>query len=61
MAQWKNPTHRVFKGETYYLAGEGLEKAAAQGVAKTYRPKKKARVLRDERLGRIKWCVYVEE
>jgi hypothetical protein len=62
MGMWGNQSHRQFGGKVFYLAGEGLAKDAAQEIAQMYRNRNhKARVVSDTRLGRIKWCVYVEE
>jgi hypothetical protein len=61
MAMYQNPSWRKFGGKDFYLAGEGLEKAAAQAVADYFRNRKKnARVIDDERVGRIRWAIYVE-
>lgn len=60
MAHWVNPTHRRIEGALWAFAGEGLAKDQAQAMAKRYRARgSKARVIRDDRLGRLKWCVYV--
>jgi len=60
MANWSNPSHRVIEGKSYSLMGEGMEKKAAQEVAQHYRNRNcLARLARDSRLGRIRYCVYV--